>query len=148
ETKTVAVQLKAAADLMVVGRPRNRVDAQDIVTGRKQFAMDLKVPNAWPTMVCRAPTLNGTVHQVRNMSTVKKMPGVTDVAVIPTGVAVRARTFGQCIDAVRALRVDWVDGTIGHKSDSDIKGELAAAEQALAPAAPAAKTIERKFTFA
>ena len=33
------------------------------------------------------------------------MSGVTDVAVIPTGVAVRAKTFGQCIDAVDALSV-------------------------------------------
>ena len=35
------------------------------------------------------------------------MPGVTDVALVATGVAVRGETFGQCIDAVRALDVDW-----------------------------------------
>jgi len=33
------------------------------------------------------------------------MPGVTDVVMVDTGVAVRAATFGQCIDAVRALSV-------------------------------------------
>src|SRR5207245_5306008 len=58
QTKTVSVQLKSAAAQTIVGKPHSRVDALDIVTGRKQFAMDLKVPNALPTMVCRPPTLN------------------------------------------------------------------------------------------
>ena len=44
---------------------------------------------------------------VRNMAAVKAMPGITDVAVITYGVAVRGETFGQCIDALRALDVDW-----------------------------------------
>ena len=39
------------------------------------------------------------------------MPGVTDVAQIDTGVAVRAKTFGQCIDAIRALDVGLEQGT-------------------------------------
>ena len=31
---------------------------------------------------------------------------------ISRGVAVRARTFGQCIDAVRAMDVEWADGPV------------------------------------
>ena len=46
------------------------------------------------------------------------MPGVTDVVPISTGVAVRADTFGQCIDAVRALQVDWRGGTAEGMSDA------------------------------
>ena len=73
--------------------------------GAKKFAMDLEVPGALPTMVCRPPTLNGTAAGGRaTQAEVLAMPGVTDVAPIDTGVAVRAETFGQCIDAIRALR--------------------------------------------
>lgn len=45
-----------------------------------------------------------------------------------TGVAVRAATFGQCIDAVRALEVTWRPGTVDGLSDDDVQAELAAAE--------------------
>ena len=48
---------------------------------------------------------------------VKRMPGITDVAKISNGVAVRGKTFGQCIDAVRALKVTWNPGTVDKESD-------------------------------
>jgi isoquinoline 1-oxidoreductase beta subunit len=76
------------------------------------------------------------------------MPGITDVAVVPTGVAVRGRTFGQCIDAVRALDVDWGPGTVDDKSDHTVLQELRAAELPLAvPKNPAVKTVDGAFTF-
>ena len=143
------MELKAAADFAVVGTPQRRVDATDIVTGRKQFTMDLDVPNALPTMVCRPPTINGTPIAVANVTDVLAMPGVTDVAVIPTGVAVRAQTFGQCIDAVDALNVTWALGPNAGKSDASVLAELAKAELPLLPTLPLlSKTIDRKFTFA
>ena len=77
------------------------------------------------------------------------MPGVTDVAQVDTGVAVRAQTFGQCIDAVRALDVVWNKGPIEGESDATILAELRKAEVPLAvPKVPVlAKTIEASFTF-
>jgi isoquinoline 1-oxidoreductase beta subunit len=112
-TTSVQAQLKATSELKVVGTPQKRIDALDIVTGRKRFALELDVPGAKPTMVCRPPTINGSARAVRNLAQVKAMAGVTDVAIVPHtptvagGVAVRADTFGQCIDAIRALDVDW-----------------------------------------
>lgn len=149
ETREIEVELKATRDLRLVGRPQGRVDARAAVTGAKKFTMDLQVPGALPTMVCRPPTINGKVAAVRNRATVLKMPGVTHVEVIPTGVAVRARTFGQCIDAVRALDVDWEDGLVGSDSDEDVLAELRRAEiPLLVPKVPAlAKTIDTEFTF-
>ena len=74
------------------------------------------------------------------------MPGVTDAVVIATGVAVRAETFGQCIDAVRALRVTWKPGTAAGKSDESVLRELAAAELPLG-LRPPTPTVEATFTF-
>ncbi|MEV3988500.1 molybdopterin cofactor-binding domain-containing protein [Streptomyces sp. NPDC049837] len=145
-TQRVSVELKPRERFTVIGRPHNRVDALAAVTGRKKFTMDLDVPGAKPTMVCRPPTINGKVGPVANLDEVRAMPGVTDVAVISTGVAVRAETFGQCIDAVRALRVSWKPGTAEGKSDESVLKELRAAELPLG-LPPLTPSVEGRFTF-
>ncbi len=148
-TRRVDVTLKTRSDFAVIGRPVNRVDARDIVTGKKQFTMDLDIPDALPTMVCRPPTLNGSPRAIQNEAEVRAMPGVTDIAIVPTGIAVRAETFGQCIEAIRAMRVDWNAGTVEGESDQTILAKLKKAELPLAvPKVPIlAKTVEAKFTF-
>ncbi|WP_419999613.1 molybdopterin cofactor-binding domain-containing protein [Streptomyces boninensis] len=145
--REVSVELTKRADFAVIGKPQNRIDARAAVTGRKKFAMDLDVADAKPTMVCRPPTLNGKVGSVANTAAVLAMPGVTDVAVIDTGVAVRAATFGQCIDAVRTLEVSWKPGTAAGKSDDSVLKELAGAEIPLGPKPPLVQSVEEKFTF-
>jgi isoquinoline 1-oxidoreductase beta subunit len=153
-TRTVGVepQLKTRAQLSLVGSSQRRIDARDIVTGRKQFAMDLEVEDALPTMVCRAPVVNGTAQSVDNVDEVRAMPGITDVAIIPHsqyvpgGVAVRGRTFGQCIDAVRALKVQWAGSSVSGKSDASVLADLQKAQLPLTPALPG-KTIDQTFTF-
>jgi isoquinoline 1-oxidoreductase beta subunit len=148
ETSAATTTLKAESELKVVGTPQSRIDARDIVTGRKAFTMDLDIPGALPTMVCRPPSINGTVVAVHNLDHVRAMPGITDVAVVPTGVAVRGVTFGQCIDAVDALRVTWGPGTAEGKSDAGVLAELENAELPMAPdPAPLARAVDRKFTF-
>jgi isoquinoline 1-oxidoreductase subunit beta len=151
-TRRVTPKLKARAAQKIVGADQPRVDALAAVTGQKVFAMDLNVPNALPTMVCRPPTINGHAAEIVNESDVKKMPGVTDVVMlehnqfVQGGVAVRARTFGQCIDAVRVLRVKWGPGSVEGKSASDVATDLKNAELPMSPAAPG-DTIEQLFTF-
>ncbi|MDP3890007.1 molybdopterin cofactor-binding domain-containing protein, partial [Nocardioides sp.] len=149
DTRAVEVDLKPASEFTVIGSPTNRVDARDIVTGAKKFAMDLDVPDALPTMVCRPPTLNGSPRGVRNQAAVEAMPGVTDVAVVDTGVAVRARTFGHCIDAIRALEVDWNPGPVDGQDDESVLRDLRKAELPLAvPKVPLlAKSIDADFEF-
>ncbi|MFJ4617218.1 molybdopterin cofactor-binding domain-containing protein [Streptomyces sp. NPDC088812] len=146
-TQQVAVDLTPRERFTVIGTPRTRVDALAAVTGRKRFTLDLSVPDARPTMVCRPPTINGTVGSVANLAEVRGMPGITDVATVSTGVAVRAETFGQCIDAVRALRVSWKPGSAEGKSDASVLEELAAAEIPLGPP-PLTPSVEARFTFA
>ena len=78
------------------------------------------------------------------------MPGVTDVAMVDTGVAVRAETFGQCIDAIRAMTVEWDDGPVAGLSDADIVAGAPGRRAAAAGAArqPAgARPIEADFIF-
>jgi isoquinoline 1-oxidoreductase beta subunit len=152
KTRTVTPELRSKASLRLVGREQRRVDARDAITGRKTFAMDLTVPGALPTMVCRPPTINGHAVAVQNLAAVKAMPGVTDVGIIEHnqfvqgGVAVRAKTFGQCIDAIRALRVQWGPGSVDGKSADDVLADLKANELPMTPAPPG-NVIEELFTF-
>ena len=150
-TRAVIARLKPASQQTLVGTPQPRIDAVEIVTGTKQFAMDLDVPGALPTMICRPPTINGSALAVLNEAQVRAMDGVTDVAIIPHtqyvpgGVAVRATTFGQCIDAVRALQVQWAPGAAAGKSDADVLQDLIVAELPMTPTL--GQTLDQRFTF-
>src|SRR5436305_6295956 len=152
-TQRGTASLKSQSQYKLIGTPQRRIDALDIVTGRKQFALDLEVPEALPTMVCRPPTIIGNALKVNNQARVAAMPGVTDVAIIPHtnfvpgGVAVRAKTFGQCIDAVRALNVTWTPGSGGATSEAQVLKDLKAAELPLPPASPVGRSLDRRFTF-
>ncbi|MFE9096896.1 molybdopterin cofactor-binding domain-containing protein [Streptomyces sp. NPDC007264] len=146
-TTQVSVTLKEPSDFKVIGTAQRRIDALEAVTGRKRFAMDLHVPGALPAMVCRPPTINGTVRSVENLDEVRAMPGITDVVPVSTGVAVRGRTFGQCIDAVRALRVTWNPGTAEGRSDATVRDELRRAELPLPAPAPLVRSVDARFTF-
>ncbi|MDT4939808.1 MAG: isoquinoline 1-oxidoreductase subunit beta [Pseudonocardiales bacterium] len=146
-TTFVSVTLKPVSQFTLVGTPQNRIDALEAVTGAKRFTMDLNIPGALPTMVCRPPTINGKVVSVANLAGVRAMPGITDVAVVSTGVAVRGATFGQCIDAVRALNVTWGPGSEDGQSDATVLAELKRAEIPLAVPNLGANTVEGSFTF-
>jgi isoquinoline 1-oxidoreductase beta subunit len=149
ESRRVEIQLKDTRSFRVVGTGQSRVDAREAVTGEKKFTTDIKVKGALPTMVCRAPTLNGTPRRLLNRAKILAMPGVKNVAVVDTGVAVRAKTFGQCIDAIRAMKVEWNAGPVAGLSDQDIVEELQGALLPLAPIPdnPLAKTVKGDFLF-
>ncbi|MFZ0040879.1 MAG: molybdopterin cofactor-binding domain-containing protein [Solirubrobacteraceae bacterium] len=154
ESRAVPARLKASSQHSLVGTSQGRIDAHEIVTGTKVFAMDLEVHGAMPTMVCRPPTINGTARAISNRAQVEKMPGITDVVIIPHtqyvagGVAVRGATFGQCIDAIDALHVDWGPGSVEGKSDASVLSDLKSAELPLTPQLDLlAKTIDETFTF-
>jgi isoquinoline 1-oxidoreductase beta subunit len=64
------------------------------------------------------------------------------------GVAVRGATFGQCIDAIDALHVDWGPGTVEGKSDASVLADLKNAELPLTPQLDLlANAIDETFTF-
>lgn len=147
-TTALTARLKDPSEFRIIGTPQGRVDARDIVTGRKKYGMDLRVPGAKPAMVRRPPTINGTVVGVHNADAVRAMPGVTDVATIRHGVAVRAETFGQCIDALRALEVTWGPGTVDRESDATVLAKLKAAALPMVVPPLLTKKLDAEFTFA
>jgi isoquinoline 1-oxidoreductase beta subunit len=146
--RSTAATPKPESQHTLVGTPTSRIDARDMVTGRKQYALDLDVDGAMPTMVRRPPTINGTVASVRNEATVRSMPGVVDLAVVPTGVAVMAETFGQALDAKDALDVAWNEGTIDGMSDADIQEKLRSAALPFVVPPLLVDHVDAEFDFA
>ncbi|SFQ42280.1 isoquinoline 1-oxidoreductase, beta subunit [Amycolatopsis arida] len=132
----------------LVGTPVSRTDARAMVTGQHKYTVDLAVPGALPTMVRRPPTINGTVEAVRNAAAVRAMPGVVDLAVVPTGVAVVAETFGQALDAKTALEVSWNPGTVDGLSDEDIAEKLRAATPPFTVPPVLVDHVDAEFDFA
>lgn len=140
----------------VIGKRMPKIDALDIVTGRKKFTMDVAVPNAKPTM-CRMPSqVRGTVIAIKNKNAVLGMPGVIAVEVIqgkaalvpfPPAVAVMAETFGQAYDACRALDISWGDGPNRGLSDALIEAKLMGAIPPQLPALPTSVALDAEFVF-
>ncbi|MEJ2885527.1 molybdopterin cofactor-binding domain-containing protein [Actinomycetospora sp. OC33-EN06] len=146
-TEAVEVALKPREEFTVIGTSRTKSDARAMVTGKKKFVTDLQVPDALPTVICRAPDLNGSPDDVENLDEVRTMPGVTDVVQVSTGVAVRARTFGQAVDAVNALRVSWEGGTVAGEDDDSVLAQVRGGELPLAVPDVGGNTVEGEFTF-
>ncbi|GAA3918895.1 molybdopterin-dependent oxidoreductase [Streptomyces lacrimifluminis] len=145
---TVPIAPKKESEHTLVGTPATRIDARAMVTGRQEYTLDLDVPGAKPCMVRRPPTINGTVKLVNNESAVRAMPGVLDVVIIGSGIAVVAETFGQARDAKEALDVTWGAGTVDALSDADIKAKLKAANAPLAVPGVLVKRVDAEFDFA
>ncbi|OLL76579.1 Isoquinoline 1-oxidoreductase beta subunit [Pseudonocardia sp. Ae168_Ps1] len=145
--EAVEVILKPREEFTVIGKPRTKSDARAMVTGKKQFATDLAIPDALPTVICRGPNLNSAPQGANNIDEVRNMPGVTDVEEMTTGVAVRAKTFGQAIDGVNALDVNWDGGTVEGESDQTVLDQLRRAELPLAVPQVPGDTLEGDFTF-
>jgi isoquinoline 1-oxidoreductase beta subunit len=140
---------KPASQQRLVGTPTSRRDARAMVTGQQQYTLDLDVaPGALPTMVRRPPTINGTVRSVDNEAAVRAMPGIVDLVVVATGVAVLAETFGQALDAKNALQVRWNAGTVDDENDETIRRRLRAAQLPLAVPALLTRSVDAEFDFA
>jgi isoquinoline 1-oxidoreductase beta subunit len=147
-TRRVTVpEVKSSKKFRILGKPHKRIDALAIVTGQKTFTMDLQVPGALPTMVVRPPTINGTVVSLNNAEAILAVPGVTDVAVISTGVAIRGQTFGQCIDAIQMADVTWGPGSVDGQSDASVLAALKAGLPVLKPVPDSALSVSGEFTF-
>lgn len=138
---------KSDAQLRLNGRPTGRIDARDIVTGRAQYALDVEVAGALPTVVARPPTIKGTVRSV-DATAARAMPGVVAVTPIPSGVAVTAQTFHQAQAATKALAVQWGPGTIDELSDADIFGRLRRATTPFVTLPLGRLAVDRTFEFA
>jgi isoquinoline 1-oxidoreductase subunit beta len=147
DTPAVSSDPKPSSEYRLIGTATPRIDARSIVTGAAEYALDVDVPNALPTVVIRPPTLKGKV-QSYHASAALNMSGVVAVTELPTGVAVTAQTFHQALKATSAVDVTWGAGTVDGVSDEDIESRLTAAIPPMTPAPPGTQKVDATFSFA
>lgn len=101
--------LKDPAEFRIVGKPTPRLDTPPKLNGQALFASDIRIPGLLTVLVERPPVYGGKVKAVRDAKA-RQVPGVVQVAQIPSGVAVAATTFYAAQRGREALEVDWEEG--------------------------------------
>lgn len=160
---------KPVSDQTMLGTPRPRVDARAIVTGQKEYTLDIDVPDAKPTVIVHSPQIRGTLRSLDNGDELRSMPGIIDVATFRadpisnifdhpdpgptlgdehTVIAIMGETFGHCLAAEEAVQATWNPGTNAGMSDEDYWAQLR--QNAIPVAAPplGQSTIDGEFEFA
>lgn len=103
----------------VLGKPRLRVDGPALVDGRARFGIDVVVPGMRFATVARCPVLGGSLDTF-DATAALKVPGVTHVFPIDSGVAVVATDTHAAFEGRRALRIAWNDGEHADFDDATV----------------------------
>ena len=104
-----AAKRKPASEWTILGKPVQRLDFPAMVTGRFEYAHNVRLPGMLHGRVVRPPTLGGTLTSVDEQS-VRALPGVQRVVVRKNFVGVVAEKPWQAEQAARQLKVVWSDG--------------------------------------
>ncbi len=166
------VELKEIKDFTIIGTDRLNVDGPDIVTGKPLFGLDVYEEGMLTAMIVHPPAF-GKKYKSMNVDNVKSMPGIKDVfpiTVYPEGVekqwsdgggipelvAIVGESTWQCMQAKKALKVEW-EGPSELESTASYGNDLDKLLEAPVTAARkdgdfnrafkgAAKTIERTYS--
>jgi isoquinoline 1-oxidoreductase subunit beta len=125
------VPLKDAAKFSIVGKTANRVDNRDIVSGKTQYGIDVRLPNMLYAAVLRSPVFGGKVVAFDAVKA-KAIPGVKHVVKIDadgwhlpwSGVAVIADSTWAAFKGRDALDVKWDDGEAKNESTASLSKHL------------------------
>ncbi len=93
----------------VLGKPAQRSDMPDLVTGQFEFVHNVRMPGMLHGRVVRPPAVGATVVNV-DESSVKDFPGLVKVVVKKNFVGVVAQKPWQAIQAANKLKVIWTPG--------------------------------------
>lgn len=151
------VKLKNPKDFTLIGRSAPRVDSVAKTTGRATFTQDVKLPGMLVAVVAHPLRFGGRVKSVDDKAA-RAIKGVSDVVVIPNGVAVLAADYWTAKKGRDALKVEWDDAQAYRGSSDAIVADYR--ERAKAPGlnarndgnaeaalAKAGKVIEAEYVF-
>lgn len=111
------VKLKDPKQFNLIGRSAPRVDSVAKTTGRATFTQDVKLPGMLVAVVAHPPRFGGRVKSVDDKAA-RAVKGVSDVVVIPNGVAVLATDYWTAKKGRDALKIEW-DESQAYRGSSD-----------------------------
>lgn len=103
------VTLKEAANFRYLGKPQRRLDAPMKVDGSAKFGIDMRVPGMVFAVIARPPVIGAKLANLDD-SAARAIPGVTDVKVVPAGVAVYGTNTWAAKRGRDALELKWNEG--------------------------------------
>ena len=115
------VTLKAPPAWNLIGTQQHRLDTPDKVTGRARFGLDVRLPGMLFASIERGDLLGGHLRGWQTAAA-KRVPGVVDVMVLESGVAVVAESSWAALRGRRALAAEC-RSNLGRTGDSDRIGE-------------------------
>jgi isoquinoline 1-oxidoreductase beta subunit len=133
--KRETLRLKQPAQFRYIGTGKmGLLDGADIVNGRAQYGMDVRLEGMLYAVVARAPVLGGKVLRY-DAAGALAIPGVVKVLEIPgtsppakfkplSGVAVIATDTWIAIKARKALKIEWDDGAHAAYDSAAYRAEL------------------------
>ena len=134
-------ELKAISAFKLIGTSQKKWDGPAIVTGRAQYGIDVRVPNMVVAVVARGPSFGARVRRfdATKAKAVAGVIAVTELAetrwvefpspvgasqspvepliLVPSGVAVIAKTTWAAMQGRKALEIEW-DESAGVDEDS------------------------------
>jgi isoquinoline 1-oxidoreductase subunit beta len=162
-----SVVLKESKDYKILGQRISGVDNPAIVTGRRLFGIDQKLPGMVFATYVKCPVFGGKARSA-NLDTIKSAPGVRDAFILETkgdfdglqsGVAIVGDDTWSVFRAAGRLQVDWDEGATAAQSTSGF-AELAEKQSQRAGVqtlgsdgdvasalASAARTVEAFYTY-
>ncbi len=125
-------KLKDAKDFKILGKPRKRLDAADIATGKAGYGIDVTVPGMLYAAIARAPVLGATVESF-DAAKAKVVAGVKNVVKIDAigtdlpwnGVAVVANSTWAAMKGRDALEIRWDEGAHASESTESLRKQFA-----------------------
>jgi isoquinoline 1-oxidoreductase beta subunit len=129
------VPMKTRAEYRIIGRPQRVVDAQEIVTGRARYGIDVYEAGAYTAVMLRCPYFDGDIAHYDDTAS-RAVPGVRAVVVVPgpkpgepftmnlaTGIAVVADDTWSALKGRAALKVEWTRGPYGSESSATLDAQ-------------------------
>ncbi|MEJ8475820.1 xanthine dehydrogenase family protein molybdopterin-binding subunit [Roseibium algae] len=117
--------LKTPADWVYIGKSFPRVDMAAKTTGAVSlYGMDHQADNMLVAVLARPPKF-GTVPAKVDDAEARKIEGVVDVVMVPSGVAVLATTTWPAIKARDLLNITWDNSKAEQRGTSAMAEELA-----------------------
>ncbi len=115
--------LKNPKEWTIAGTSPARFDIPAKVNGSQIYAADVRLPGMLHASIIQSPVFGGFVKRVDDAKA-KAMPGVKHVIATEEWVAVLATNWWQANQAVKALKIDWENGSKGDVSSASIMQSL------------------------
>ena len=105
------VALKDPSQYKIIGKPTKRLDTPSKVDGSAAFGIDVRLPGMLYAVIARCPVFGGKAISF-DASKAKAVPGVKDMVLVSTGIAVVADSTWAAIEGRRKLEVKFDEGRV------------------------------------